>query len=149
MSDQLIPYIVLYTNEDFPNPEASMFQAENAEHAKEQFHNEDPTGKLVWVGPANTEEAAKAIEYYQMKKEPAAPLVGESMCGPLVSYGTLKPIRSESTQPCVFRYARYPNGDLRVQGGYMWHEGWSGGIVWRDLPIVDVDDDGNELIKSG
>ena len=237
MSEELKPYIVLYTNEDTPTPEAYIFQAVDAKHAIEQFHSEDPTGKLVWVGPDNTEEAAREVGYYQ-KYEPAEPvseatqdscalkpytivytdsvfvipetktvravnseeasrLFMEDYCNAMpgvddpalkilavvetdspsvaleyhqhqtkmtdpapeattindavlttslfVTDLNLKHIRSESNAPCTFRYARYPNGELRIQGGYVWQEGWQSGITWRDLPIIDVDHEGNEI----
>lgn len=39
----------------------------------------------------------------------------------------------------------YPNGKVVVQGAYAWSEGSMGGIIWKDLPLVCVDDDGKEI----
>ena len=49
------------------------------------------------------------------------------------------PSRIESFEARVFRVAEYPDGSKRVQGAYAWVEGFSGGVVWRDLPLVKVD----------
>lgn len=58
---------------------------------------------------------------------------------------TIVPIRSESKLPLTFRIARYPNSETKIQGGYQFWEGFNSGIVWRDLPTVDVDESGTEL----
>ncbi len=66
-----------------------------------------------------------------------------------VDYTTkaIKVARIESTVPTTFRVAQYPDGSRRIQGAYQWSEGWQGGITWRDLPMVDVDENGNEVMK--
>lgn len=55
------------------------------------------------------------------------------------------PARIESQYPNAFRQAMYPNGKVVVQGAYAWSEGSIGGIIWKDLPLVCVDDDGKEI----
>lgn len=55
------------------------------------------------------------------------------------------PARIESQYPNAFRQAMYPNGKVVVQGAYAWSEGSMGGIIWKDLPLVYVDDDGKEI----
>jgi hypothetical protein len=54
--------------------------------------------------------------------------------------------RMESKAPNMFRQAVYPSGKVVVQGAYAWTQGNEGGVVWRDLPLVKVDDEGNELV---
>jgi hypothetical protein len=54
-------------------------------------------------------------------------------------------IRSESSHPYSFRFAQYPDGRRILQGGYIWQEGFKTGIIWRDLPVVKVDENGNEV----
>lgn len=54
--------------------------------------------------------------------------------------------RKEESVPHSFRLAQYPCGKLRVQGAYAWHEGFNEhGVVWRDLPVVEVDERGRAL----
>ena len=55
------------------------------------------------------------------------------------------PARIESLYPNAFRQAMYPNGKVVVQGAYAWSEGSMGGIIWKDLPLVYIDDDGKEI----
>lgn len=55
------------------------------------------------------------------------------------------PARIESQYPNAFRQAMYPNGKVVVQGAYAWSEGSIGGIIWKDLPLVCVDDEGKEI----
>lgn len=55
------------------------------------------------------------------------------------------PARIESQYPNAFRQAMYPNGKVVVQGAYAWSEGSMGGIIWKDLPLVCVDDEGKEI----
>jgi hypothetical protein len=56
------------------------------------------------------------------------------------------PARVESKYPNVFRAAKYPNGAVRIQGAYAWTQGNEGGVVWKDLPLVNVDEDGQEIV---
>lgn len=56
------------------------------------------------------------------------------------------PARIESPYPNVFRQAVYPNGKVVIQGAYAWSQGSDGGVIWRDLPLVNVDDEGKELV---
>lgn len=43
-------------------------------------------------------------------------------------------------QGIVRTYAEVP-----LQGAYAWSQGDVGGVVWKDLPLVDVDEEGKEL----
>lgn len=52
--------------------------------------------------------------------------------------------RVESQYPNVFRQAVYPNGRVVVQGAYAWSQGSEGGVVWKDLPLVFVNEEGQE-----
>lgn len=47
--------------------------------------------------------------------------------------------------PISIRAARYPNGAVRIQGEYTWSKGLSAGSTWKDLPLVNVDNDGTEI----
>lgn len=55
------------------------------------------------------------------------------------------PARVEAVFPNAFRVAQYPDGSRRVQGAYSWSQGSEGGVIWRDLPLVQVDEDGQEI----
>ncbi len=44
------------------------------------------------------------------------------------------------------RLVEYPNGSHRLQGAVKWSEGTMGGVEWRDLPLVKVDDNGKEVV---
>lgn len=57
----------------------------------------------------------------------------------------LIPARVESQYPNAFRQAKYPNGSVVIQGAYAWSQGSEGGVVWRDLPLVYVNEDGQEI----
>lgn len=57
----------------------------------------------------------------------------------------IAPARVEAQYPNMLRAARYPNGQIRIQGAYAWSQGDEGGLVWRDLPLVEVDEDGQEV----
>ena len=50
------------------------------------------------------------------------------------------PARMESPFPNGFRMARYPDGRLVLQGAYAWSQGSEGGVIWKELPTVDVDE---------
>lgn len=54
----------------------------------------------------------------------------------------MAPARIESAFPNGFRMAQYPDGSLRMQGAYIWSQGKMGGITWKDLPLVQVGEDG-------
>lgn len=49
---------------------------------------------------------------------------------------------TEYGSPVDFRVAKYPDGSRRIQGAYEWSRGWESGVRWRDLPEVEVNDDG-------
>ena len=57
----------------------------------------------------------------------------------------IAPARIESPVPNGLRMAQYPDGSLRLQEAYAWSQGDVGGVVWKDLPLVDVDEEGKEL----
>jgi hypothetical protein len=65
--------------------------------------------------------------------------------GEAIQYGFFKAARIVSGAPQYFRQARKPDGQIVIQGGYVWHEGFASGIEWKELPIVDVDENGNEI----
>ena len=44
--------------------------------------------------------------------------------------------RIEHTTPSSYRLARESNGNLVLQGAYMWADGSSSGAEWRDIPTV-------------
>lgn len=58
---------------------------------------------------------------------------------------TVAPARVESKYPNMFRAARYPHGAVRIQGAYAWTQGNEGGVIWKDLPLVNVDENGQEI----
>lgn len=63
-----------------------------------------------------------------------------------LAVSSVAPTRMESSTPIDFRVAEYPDGSRRIQGGYPWSEGWGQhGIIWRDLPLVRVGEDGQEI----
>jgi hypothetical protein len=45
----LLPFIILYTNQDFNVPEPSLFYADDSEHAEEQFELAEPLGNIIWI----------------------------------------------------------------------------------------------------
>lgn len=47
--------------------------------------------------------------------------------------------RMESIHPITYRLATRA-GELVLQGGFQWAEAESGGIEWRDMPTVNLDD---------
>lgn len=57
----------------------------------------------------------------------------------------ITPARIESPFPNAFRFALYPDGSRRLQGAHAWTQGSEGGVVWKDIPCVAVDEDGQEL----
>ena len=57
----------------------------------------------------------------------------------------MAPARIESQVPNGLRMAQYPDGSRCLQGAYAWSQGDLGGVVWKDLPLVYVDDAGKEL----
>lgn len=57
----------------------------------------------------------------------------------------IAPARIESQYPNMFRAARYPHGAIRIQGAYAWSQGNEGGVIWKDLPLVNVNEKGQEI----
>lgn len=52
------------------------------------------------------------------------------------------PARTEERIPRDLRYAQYPDGSKRLQGAFFWTRGFEQGLVWRDIPMVLVDERG-------
>jgi hypothetical protein len=51
----------------------------------------------------------------------------------------------EDASPSEYRMARYPSGELVLQGKFNWRKGHAYGHNWKNLPIVSVDYDGNVI----
>lgn len=54
----------------------------------------------------------------------------------------VQPLRTEETIPRSLRFAQYPDGSKRLQGAFFWTKGFQEGLVWRDIPLVPVDERG-------
>lgn len=52
--------------------------------------------------------------------------------------------RIEDKDPVGFRMAQYADGSKRIQGSFQWSQGHKWGHIWKDLPLVYVDADGQE-----
>lgn len=72
------------------------------------------------------------------------PAMGQMTWGDQLGFH-IAPARVESRFPNAFRMAQYPDGSRRIQGAYAWSQGREGGVVWKDLPMVQVDEDGQEV----
>lgn len=70
---------------------------------------------------------------------------GYAVHGDHVNGYSYVPIRYEDELPYTFRFALYPDGSRRLQGGYAWRRGLETGTVWKDLPCVQVGADGQEV----
>jgi hypothetical protein len=46
--------------------------------------------------------------------------------------------RTQDTIPTGLRWARKPDGEKVLQAGYLWREGDTLGIDWRDVETVDA-----------
>ena len=53
--------------------------------------------------------------------------------------------RTESAMASSVRLVQYPDGRQVLQGGYLWHEGFKGGVAWKDLPVIMVGVSGQEI----
>ncbi len=60
----------------------------------------------------------------------------------------IAPARVESTFPNGFRMAQYPDGSVRLQGAYSWSQGRMGGVTWKDVPTVMVNEDGQVVYDN-
>ena len=60
------------------------------------------------------------------------------LCG-TTYIGETAPVRTERTAPDAYRLGKKPNGELVLQGAYMWEEGNKYGHEWREIPTVDID----------
>lgn len=56
---------------------------------------------------------------------------------------TIVAARVESGVPVAYRLARYRTAEgavhLKLQGAYQWIQGDDGGLKWRDIETVDLD----------
>ena len=60
--------------------------------------------------------------------------------GPGLAVANIAPARMRSNMPITFRLAKRKNGEIVLQGGFHWQEGWNkAGIDWEDLPTVELD----------
>ena len=59
----------------------------------------------------------------------------------------IAPARIESPFPNGFRIAQFPDGSQKLQGAYVWREGLVGGVIWKELPVVLVDESGHDLAR--
>lgn len=61
-------------------------------------------------------------------------------------YAGMEVTRVVSKTPTSYRQVCYPDGTLELQGAYPWQEGTlRRGVEWRDLPVVMVNLDGQEI----
>lgn len=51
----------------------------------------------------------------------------------------------QSSLPCTFRQVQYPDGRIELQGGYSYGNAQEQGIRWEALPLVQVNEQGEEL----
>lgn len=54
-------------------------------------------------------------------------------------------LRSEESVPRFYRQVQYPDGRIVLQDAYHWFEGWQGGFTWKEMPIIQVDEQGVPL----
>jgi len=47
-------------------------------------------------------------------------------------------MRTEKCNPDSYRLAKKPNGEIVLQGAFLWTEGRDSGYDWREIPIVDL-----------
>lgn len=59
---------------------------------------------------------------------------------------SLDNLRLISYRPNRFRLAHYPDGRIVLQGGCPWVQGNIQGVEWRDIPTVQVDESGGEIV---
>lgn len=79
-----------------------------------------------------------------MTQETTVPTIRVDAKGRIAGIG-ISAVRMQSNTPHDFRFAKYPDGSRRLQGAYVWSQGVMGGVEWRDIPVVDVDQSGNAL----
>jgi hypothetical protein len=55
---------------------------------------------------------------------------------------TMAPCRYGSNTPSAYRLRRTKEGELVMQGGYVWTEGFTNtGIEWKDIPTVEGEEE--------
>ena len=79
---QLLPFIVLYTDDTFTVPEASIFQAEDSDHAESQFASENPQGTVAWIVQTDNVESAFNTYHDESALEPGTKLITNRLCIP-------------------------------------------------------------------
>ena len=57
----------------------------------------------------------------------------------------IEPDMVETNTLLSIRLAQYPDGTVRTQGAYQWIKGFTGGVTWKDMPVVMVDEQGQEI----
>lgn len=59
--------------------------------------------------------------------------------------GNIATVRSEESVPRYYRQVQYPDGRIELQGGYSYGNAQEQGIRWEALPLVQVNEQGEEL----
>ena len=59
--------------------------------------------------------------------------------------GNIATVRSEESAPRYYRQVQYPDGRIVMQGGYVFGSTTEQGIKWKALPLVQVNEQGEEL----
>lgn len=62
--------------------------------------------------------------------------------------GSLKDTKLVSKSASFIRLAQYPDGTQKIQGGYMWSQGFKTGTEWMDMPITMVGMSGQEILEE-
>lgn len=64
-NDALLPYVVLYTSDDFNVPEGALFMAEDSDHAEDQMYDETPDAVITWI--VQTNDINHAFDVYHQE----------------------------------------------------------------------------------
>jgi len=73
--------------------------------------------------------------------------MGEGTVGHMMPLDVTAAVRTVGTVPIGFRFGKYPDGSCRLQGCYMWNEGIKHGQLWKDIPTVFVDQQGQAIYE--
>lgn len=57
--------------------------------------------------------------------------------GEVYDYGIVQEARIDSTIPSAYRLAKKQDGELVLQGAYIWSQGHNYGHEWRDIETVE------------
>lgn len=60
--------------------------------------------------------------------------------------GTITATRMVHSKPTDYRIARMPDGSEKLQAGYQWSQGAESGVMWHDMPVVELNWDGSEKV---